>query len=252
MNLLSDMSWLHRSLADAIKRAKSYDAVCFYPGGISSRKRLFTSDELIDIYIKGNPGLLDTLYKDGFRETVFSQRGIDPLKFVLEAVNSWGIHTEAKKAFLKLLVTYLDIHHAVSDIGAFALMNAKGDDPDENKLDKTDDIDGLRDVLATFSDGSAKSVSKYGLSIREVIYDLEAITGHPHLRLYYGFFEAIEELRYAKQRLKASTLKRGFESRAEETVVLLQKIHDGPEKIWKLARLIDFFQCESSRRKSNG
>ncbi len=100
----------------------------FFPDGITTRKRYFTPNELVDIYIKGNDLLYGQLESRGFGDEDFNHSKTEWENAVLSP-DKWyaapqELH-EKRNAFVMLVSAYLDIDKNLSSIGWAAFTNAE-------------------------------------------------------------------------------------------------------------------------------
>lgn len=100
----------------------------FFPDGITTRKRYFTPNELVDIYIKGNDLLYEQLEGRGFGDEDFNHSKTEWMNAVLSP-DKWyaapqELH-EKRNAFVMLVSAYLDIDKNLSSIGWAAFTNAE-------------------------------------------------------------------------------------------------------------------------------
>lgn len=176
----------------------------FFPGGATERKRHFTPDELVDIYIKGNLELHNDLVGIGFGDDDFPRSKSEWERALLGTINpfySTQMLQEKENAFAKLVGTYLDIDKRLASLGYAAFSNKEY----RNK--------------------------------EELILYFEEFAMNYNLKLYYIFFTQIETVRQCFFNL--TRFCGGGSNYAEERAACLQTIHDAKCKLKDLAKLIE-------------
>lgn len=144
------------------QRIMEFRAQAFFPGGIATRKKYFTPNELVDIYIKGNGHLYQQLKDNGFGDEDFERNKDEWRHAVVSADKYYGSPQdlwEHQKAFSMLVGEFLDIDRAVAKFGYAAFSNG---------------------VIFDFAD---------------LIPFFETLVGNRNLFLYYRFFKQFENLR---------------------------------------------------------
>lgn len=168
------------------KLMNSYDTRNYYPNGISKRKQVFTSSELIDIYIKGNQDIFAAMLESGFDDDLgFDLEERDWFKGLLDAKVGRNIYGEANRSVSKL-VTYLDVPTPVFDVGYWAFDN--------------NNVKDFKRLVSSF--GKVSGISSFSL--------------------YYEFFRKIEWLR--ANRFDLLHVESKSPTAAEETAVILQRL----------------------------
>lgn len=179
----------------------SYNARKYYPNGISERKKEFTSNELIDIYIKGNRDVFAAMLESGFGDDFgfdFEER--DWFKGLLDAKVIGEIYGEANRAVSKL-VTCLDAPTPILDLGYWAFAN--------------NNVKDFKRLVCAFG----------------------KVSGISFFSLYYEFFRDIEWLR--ANRFEVSRVDPKSPTAPEDTAAILQRIETARRKFEFAAKEIN-------------
>lgn len=189
----------------------------FFPGGIAGeRKWCFTPNELVDIYIKGNPYLHRDLIDKGFGDANFPRNKDEWRHAVVESETKWSrppVKRHEKSNAIALLVRYylkIDINLAV--LGYVALSN--DDKPD-------------------------------GEDTGALVSRLAQLLQNGNLKIYYTFFEQLESLRQRNYEL-ADLCCGSFRPPVEERAVVLEEINDIKKKLLSISELIEAI-CEKEK-----
>lgn len=183
------------------KEMNSYDTRNYYPNGISKRKKVFTPNELIDVYIKGNRNVFAAMLESGFGDDFgldLDER--DWFKGLLDARVNGKIYGEANRAISKLVI-YIDAPIPILDLGYWAFAN--------------NNVKDFQRLVSAFRIESG--ISKFSL--------------------YYEFFRDIEWLR--ANRFDLSRVDTKSPTSAEDTAAILQRIESARRKFECDAKEID-------------
>lgn len=179
----------------------------FFPGGITTRKNYFTPDELVDIYIKGNNVLYDSLKNSGFGDEDFARSKDEWVRAIFDSgalYESPKDLQERRNAFILLVSKYLDVCGELAKIGWSAFSNRA-----------------------------------FGI-IDDLISSFENLTANHNLSLYYKFFTQIEILRQNQYDL-SFLCKRGnaLTTYAEDKAFCLESINRAKRELKSLAQQIE-------------
>ena len=187
----------------------SYDMRNYYPNGISKRKKVFTPNELIDVYIKGNRNVFAAMLESGFGDDFgFDYEERDWFKGLLDAKVIGEIYGEANRAVSKL-VACLEVPTPIFDLGYWAFTN--------------NDVKDFKRLVCDF--GKVSGISSFSL--------------------YYEFFRDIEWLRAS--RFDLSRVDPKSPTAPEDTAAILQRIETARRKFEYEAKEIDKLEnsCEN-------
>lgn len=183
-----------------------YDTKAFYPRGISKKQKIFTANELIDIYIKGNEDIFASMYaaRFGCDEWDFAHSEDDWFSelFANRHVLFYDRYRSDKETYYathKLISTYLEIPDSLMHIGMWAVTCSRGKIPD----------------------------------FAEKFEDVSRIS---HFKLYCEFFQTIEDIRADSYILSLEDYCR---THPEHTAETLQHIHDTKAKLQDLTKQIN-------------
>ena len=179
----------------------SYDTRNYYPNGISKQKQVFTSSELIDVYIKGNRDIFEAMLESGFDDDLgldIEER--DWFKGLLDAKVGRPIYGEANRSVSKL-VTYLDAPTPILDVGYWAFAN--------------NNVKDFKRLVCAFG----------------------KVSGILSFSLYYEFFRNIEWLR--ANRFELSRVDPKSPTAPEDTAAILQRIETARREFELAAKEID-------------
>lgn len=188
----------------------------FFPDGITTRKRYFTPNELVDIYIKGNDLLYGQLESRGFGDEDFNHSKTEWENAVLSPDKWYAVPQELhekRNAFVMLVSAYLDIDKNLSSIGHAAFTNAEI------------------------------------ISLDSLISKFEQLSLNFNLYLYYRFFAQIERLRQSNYELLRLFECGAFNNNtyAEEKASSLETIKNAKYELKILAQQIE--ACNKKARE---
>ncbi|MDE6733808.1 MAG: hypothetical protein K2J77_13155 [Oscillospiraceae bacterium] len=178
----------------------------FYPGGITTRKKYFTPNELVDIYIKGNRILYEHLEDKGFGDEEFD-RNRDEWQHALLSADKYVVPQELQerqKAFAMLVGEFLEIDRSLARLGHAAFSNRN--------------IVGIYNLIPYF----------------------EKLAENYNLNLYYSFFAELEQLRQYNYDL-AKVCEQGsfLVTYVEEKALCLERIQCAKENLKLLVLQIE-------------